>query len=98
MIQSATSLLAPVILALAFTAAVPVYATSDNLDPAFLSASAEFDVPSDLLKAIAFAETRWHHVVQNHSDHDDGHHQKVYGVMGLRDDDWFGHSLREAAA
>lgn len=59
------------------------------------SASLEFDIPTPLLKAIAYVESHWQQVIP---DTHEGHgHQMIYGVMGLRSDDWFGHSLTEAA-
>ena len=74
----------------------------------FEEASAEFDVPVELLQAIAYAETRWRpHVpkgqvrkngeavveIENHNGMPAG-----YGIMGLHDDAHFGHSLTAAAA
>ena len=65
----------------------------------FESAAAEFNVPADVLKGISFAETRWFHV-----EYADGDTVScvglphVYGVMALRDDAFFGRSLRESAA
>jgi hypothetical protein len=73
----------------------------------FDEASEEFNVPVELLQSIAYAETRWRpHVpkgqakkigepaveVETHGGMPPG-----YGIMGLHDDDYFGHSLREAA-
>jgi len=60
-------------------------------------ASLEFNVPVDILKGIAFVESRWTQITQ-----EDGHTSctgmpPVYGVMGLHDDNWFGHSLVEAS-
>jgi hypothetical protein len=74
----------------------------------FEEASVEFNVPVELLQSIAYAETRWRpHVpkglakkteeptieVESHGGMPPG-----YGIMGLHDDAYFGHSLREAAA
>lgn len=89
----------------------------------FEEAAEEFDVPVELLQAIAFTETRWRHIVPElEPQHDESaeaepltHGERigprrhraeekskpqppVYGVMGLRNDDHFGHSLRYAAA
>src|SRR5206468_592147 len=42
-----------------------------------------------------FVESHW---VQRVPDNNDGEHQPpTYGVMGLRDDNYFGHSLKQAA-
>lgn len=65
---------------------------------AFESAARESNVPADVLKGIAFAQTRWQHL--EWADGDTANCLGMphgYGVMNLRDDDWFGHSLREAA-
>lgn len=65
------------------------------LEAAFAGAAKSTGVPEDLLKAISWVETRWrHHLPQGD---DDATHQRSYGLMGLRDDDWFGHSLPQAA-
>lgn len=74
-------------------------------------ASAEFDVPVEVLQAVAFVESRWRHLVpEPHFDEiemyagrtirvpDQNAQPPAYGVMGLRDDHHFGYSLREAAA
>ncbi|MEK7249582.1 MAG: hypothetical protein AAB209_04080, partial [Bacteroidota bacterium] len=68
-----------------------------NLVPVFESAAREFNVPASLLKGIAFVETRWMHVRPETSFDSDRHMPPAYGVMGLRDDEWFGHSLIGAA-
>jgi N-acetyl-anhydromuramyl-L-alanine amidase AmpD len=68
-----------------------------NLVPVFESAAREFSVPASLLKGIAFVETRWMHVRPETSFDSDRHMPPAYGVMGLRDDEWFGHSLIGAA-
>lgn len=90
--------------------------SAQQLDRWFDDAAAEFDVPAELLRSIAFVETRWTHVVPpiahaprsaNHVDGSvdaaqseaaDRELPPVYGVMGLRDDDHFGHSLVDGAA
>jgi N-acetyl-anhydromuramyl-L-alanine amidase AmpD/N-acetylneuraminic acid mutarotase len=57
------------------------------------NASSEFGVPLPVLQGLAFVESRWNQVIpQGNSDS-----QAAYGVMGLRDDDWFGHSLLQAS-
>lgn len=68
-----------------------------NLTPVFESAAREFSVPASILKGIAFVETRWMHVRPEISHETESHMPPAYGVMGLRDDDWFGHSLSESA-
>ena len=69
------------------------------LHSAFESASKEFSVPVEILKGIAFVESRW---TQIQPDPDSSSANctgmpPAYGVMGLRDDEYFGHSLVEAA-
>lgn len=64
----------------------------------FQQAGAEFNVPPAILKGIAFAETRWSHI--EYPEGETTNWQGVphqYGIMALRDDDWFGHSLTEGA-
>ena len=97
--------------------AVPLFA--DLQDPTVLSeeasryqqwmaeASVEFDVPVEILQAVAFTESRWRHLVPEEDaiperrfgagrDHDT--QPPAYGVMGLRSDPHFGDSLAQAAA
>jgi hypothetical protein len=67
---------------------------TSTLPAVFESVGAEFGVPPAILKGIAFAETRWQHLEYPAGDtasctglpH-------VYGIMALRDDAFFGHSL-----
>jgi N-acetyl-anhydromuramyl-L-alanine amidase AmpD len=71
-----------------------------KMEKFFQNASREFQIPSDLLKAIAFSETRWFPASpenNNRSGKFEPEHPPVYGVMGLRSDEWFGRSLEEAA-
>jgi hypothetical protein len=64
----------------------------------FERAGAEFGVPADILKALSFAETRWDHLQFADGDTVAGNGMpRQYGIMALRDDAWFGRSLREAA-
>ncbi|MCL5030163.1 MAG: Ig-like domain-containing protein [Bacteroidetes bacterium] len=64
---------------------------------AFAFASKAYNVPEDLLKAVAYAQTRYNNIIENNNDREPGAQPKVYGIMGLRNDDWFGHSLIEGA-
>ena len=70
---------------------------AQQLDRMFARAGEEFGVPADLLRSIAFVESRWTNHVPA-MEQEEGAVPPSYGVMGLRDDDWFGHSLRDAAA
>jgi hypothetical protein len=80
--------------------AVSAFARGDSdiqqLDRLFRSASHESGVPANLLRAVAFVESRWTQHVPSAAE--EGAMPPAYGVMGLHDDDWFGHSLRDAAA
>jgi hypothetical protein len=72
---------------------------SSQLLADFESAAAEFNVPSDVLKGIAFAETRWQHLTWAAGDTANCMGMPhPYGIMSLWDNDFFGHTLREAAA
>jgi N-acetyl-anhydromuramyl-L-alanine amidase AmpD len=90
---------------LTFALAVPVFANVPELTPEavqfqqwFEEASLEFDVPVAVLQAVAYTETRWRHIVPVKRIRDHEGPPPVYGVMGLRDDEHFGSSLRDAAA
>ena len=70
----------------------------EQLLSAFESAGTEFGVPADVLKGIAFAETRWDHLQWAEGDTAScTGYPRAYGIMGLRDDDFFGRSLRIGA-
>lgn len=85
--------------------AVPCLADVPELTPEavqfqqwFEEASVEFDVPAEVLQAVAYTESRWRHIVPKHRIRDHEGPPPIYGVMGLRDDEHFGFSLRDAAA
>jgi N-acetyl-anhydromuramyl-L-alanine amidase AmpD len=73
--------------------------TMKDLPAFFDMAGNEFGVPPAVLKGISFAETRWEHLMYPDGDtasctgfpHE-------YGIMGLRNDEFFGHSLQVGAA
>ncbi len=74
--------------------------TPDQLSSYFESASAEFNVPAPLLESIGYVQTRWHQLTYTDSqlaNRPSDVQPPLFGVMGLRDDDWFGHSLTDAA-
>lgn len=93
-------------------AASGLTAEAEQMNQWFAAASEEFDVPVEVLQSVAFVESRWKHMVpapartrelpfgdrQAKRVPDDEHQPPAFGVMGLRDDDYFGHSLRDAAA
>ncbi len=66
----------------------------------FQLASTEFNVPQPLLEGIAYNQTRWvqiTHTPEELANRSPDMQPPSFGVMGLRDDDWFGHSLDSAA-
>ena len=67
----------------------------ENLMPYFQQASAEFQVPVEILMGVAYIESRWRQRIPDESDH---HMPPSFGVMGLRNDAHFGHSLEKAAS
>lgn len=71
-----------------------------EMEQAFFQTAKEFEVPVTLLEAIGFVESRWYQEPRKNKAlvESDIDRPKSYGVMGLRDDDWFGHSLRTAAS
>lgn len=71
--------------------------TPEQLENAFQLYGIQYDVPVDLLKAIAYTETRFSHIIPHENYQSCTQAPHAYGIMGLRDDDWFGHSLTEAA-
>jgi len=90
-------------------------AQAQQFDRWFEEAGAEFDVPADLLRSIAFVETRWVHVTPALAEHRaarrsigeqpaeaaegaEAEMPPAYGIMGLRNDAHFGHSLIDGAA
>lgn len=68
------------------------------LERAFDQASAEFGVPSSILKAISYSQTRGHHLTWAEGDTASCMGMpRPYGVMALWDNAIFGHSLLRAA-
>jgi len=70
-----------------------------NYPTLFDAAAIEFRVPADILKGIAFAETRWEHLTwpPGETRSPDTGMPRPYGIMSLWDNEFFGHSLTEAA-
>jgi hypothetical protein len=66
----------------------------------FERAAREFDVPADVLKGVAFAETRWAHMTwpAGETASPCNGMPRPFGIMSLWDSEHFGHTLREAAA
>jgi N-acetylmuramoyl-L-alanine amidase len=88
---------------LAFSLSVAHAATTSSkslkaLKPYFEEAANEFFVPEKLIEGIAFTESRWVQRIPTDFDGTEADERpKAYGVMGLRSDEWFGHSLDSAA-
>lgn len=70
-----------------------------NYPALFEQAAREFKVPADVLKGVAFAETRWEHLTwpPGETVSPDNGMPRPYGIMSLWDNSYFGHSLIEAA-
>jgi hypothetical protein len=70
-----------------------------NYPALFDKAAEEFKVPSDVLKGIAFTETRWEHLTwpPGETVSPDTGMPRPYGIMSLWDNSFFGHSLLDAA-
>ena len=71
-----------------------------NYPALFDKAAAEFNVPADILKGVAFAETRWEQLTwpPGETASPETGMPRPYGIMSLWDNQYFGHSLLEAAA
>ena len=70
-----------------------------NYPALFEKAAAEFGVPADILKGVAFAETRWEHLTwpPGETRSPENGMPRPFGIMSLWDNEFFGHSLIEAA-
>ena len=70
-----------------------------NYPAMFEQAAREFNVPADILKGVAFAETRWEHLAwpPGETASPETGMPRPYGIMSLWDNKYFGHSLLEAA-
>ena len=65
----------------------------EDMNNAFQSNAVMFNIPADILKSIAYTESRFSHVIPDDSRAACSGIPHSYGIMGLRNDDWFGHSL-----
>jgi hypothetical protein len=70
-----------------------------NYPALFEKAAQEFKVPADVLKGVSFAETRWDHLTwpPGETVSPETGMPRPYGIMSLWDNQFFGHSLLEAA-
>ncbi|MEP6662385.1 MAG: hypothetical protein ABJC04_01865 [Verrucomicrobiota bacterium] len=74
--------------------------TQDANYPAlFARAAKEFNVPVEILEGVSFAETRWEHLQwpEGETVSPENGMPRAYGIMSLWDNEYFGHSLNEAA-
>jgi hypothetical protein len=71
-----------------------------NYPALFDKVAQEFNVPADILKGVAFAETRWEQLTwpPGETVSPENGMPRPYGIMSLWDNQYFGHSLIEAAA
>ena len=71
-----------------------------NYPALFEAAAKEFNVPADILKGVAFAETRWEHLTwpPGETASPETGMPRPFGIMSLWDNKYFGQSLIEAAA
>lgn len=68
-----------------------------HLAKVFDEAGNEFNVPADILKSIGLVESHWTQRIPDHGEELNHDRPPSYGVMGLQDNDYFGHSLVDAA-
>ena len=70
-----------------------------NYPALFEKAAQEFGVPADILKGVAFAETRWEQLTwpPGETASPETGMPRPYGIMSLWDNEHFGHSLVDAA-
>ncbi|MDB6122977.1 MAG: hypothetical protein JWQ71_1970, partial [Pedosphaera sp.] len=70
-----------------------------NYPALFEQAAKEFNVPVDILQGVSFAETRWEHLQwpPGETVSPENGMPRPYGIMSLWDNDYFGHSLLDAA-
>lgn len=82
-------------MAIALFASFAATGNAADLNGSFERASKEFGVPLEVVQGVAYVSSGG---VQRQPSTSFTDRPPAYGVMGLRDDDWFGHSLIEAAA
>ena len=87
---------------LCFSISMSAQQNTNNYDVQYITnsfdkAAQKYNVPVDLLKSISYSETRFSNIIEKPEDRGPNQQPAVYGIMGLRNDDWFGHSLTEGA-
>ena len=80
-----------------FVSNILISQTPEEISASFEQYSLDYNIPTDLLKAVAYTETRFYHVVPDESHKSCSGIPHSYGIMGLRNDTWFGSSLTDAA-
>ncbi len=88
----------PILIIIIITALTSICSaqTMTSLNDYFNEASLRYNVPGEVLKSIGYVESRFY----NSDKHDHtscSGMPESYGLMGLRNDDWFGKSLIRAA-
>lgn len=70
-----------------------------NYPALFEKAAKEFNVPVEILQGVSFAETRWEHLTwpEGETVSPENGMPRPYGIMSLWDNEYFGHSLIDAA-
>lgn len=70
-----------------------------NYPALFAKAAKEFNVPVEILQGLSFAETRWEHFIwpEGETVSPENGMPRPYGIMSLWDNEYFGHSLLNAA-
>lgn len=71
--------------------------TYDEIENSFQNSANQFSIPVDIIKAVAYAETRFYHNIPSEEHQSCAGIPHTYGIMGLRNDTWFGTSLLKAA-
>lgn len=70
----------------------------EQLNNEFMINAIRYNIPVDILKSVAYVESRFQHTIP-HEDHTACTGMPhSFGIMGLRNDNWFGRSLIEAAS
>jgi len=85
--------------ALLLTAGAPLAAQPGTVIQALLDdAAARFDIPRSVLYGISYNESRWIDLPPDSLSPSCSGMPPSIGIMGLRDDDYFGHSMASARA
>ncbi len=84
---------------LAATLSIKLFGQSPKqLNNEFMINAIRYNIPVDIIKSVAYVESRFRHTIP-HEDHEACTGMPhSFGIMGLRNDNWFGRSLIEAAS